>query len=68
MADAPAENELAATLEMFDRVAVNLDNLQQVWEEMTEYTDSSAIVINIDRIPFIGPPAVRAGGWWWSAG
>jgi hypothetical protein len=21
-----------------------------------------------DRTPFIGPPAVRAGGWCWSAG
>lgn len=46
MADAPPGNELAATLELFDRVAVNLDNLQHVWEEMTSYTHVSGFVIN----------------------
>jgi hypothetical protein len=25
-------------------------------------------VAPVDRTPFIGPPAVRAGGWCWSAG
>lgn len=47
MADAPAGKELASTLEMFDRVAVNLENLQQVWEEMISYTNISGIVISL---------------------
>jgi Restriction endonuclease len=41
----PSERELAASLELFDRVAVNLDNLQQVVDEMYEFSDISGIVI-----------------------
>jgi hypothetical protein len=41
----PTERELAASLELFDRVAVNLDNLQQVVDEMDELTDIDGIVI-----------------------
>lgn len=52
MTDTPAENDLAATLEMFDRVAVNLDNLQQVWDEMTGYTHISGIFINMGDVRY----------------
>ena len=41
----PPERELAASLELFDRVAVNLDSLQKVVDEMDELTDISGIVI-----------------------
>lgn len=47
MVEEPAEQDLAGTLELFDRVAVNLDNLQQVWDEMTGFTDVSGFVINM---------------------
>jgi hypothetical protein len=41
----PTERELAASLEIFDRVAVNLDNLQKLVDELDELTDISGFVI-----------------------
>lgn len=47
MADRSPEDTLATTLEIFDRVAVNLDKLQAVWDEMTGITHTTGIVINL---------------------
>lgn len=49
---AHAGNELSATLEMFDPVAVNPDSLQQAWDEMTSYTHISGVFIHMGDLRY----------------
>jgi hypothetical protein len=48
----PAERALAASLELFDRVAVNLENLQKVVDEMEGIADISGVVIETSNVRY----------------